>query len=342
MVQLVSQSASTQAAQLLVADLVPPAQCHATVALIPAYNESRFIGSIVLAARQFVDLVVVVDDGSSDNTAEIAQRAGATVVRHTVNQGKATAVNTGFGYVRGLRPKAMVMIDGDGQHWADDIPTVLAPILEGWADVVIGSRFLEVKSEIPAYRQVGQHGLTMVTNLASGVSVSDSQSGFRAFSTQALEQLSFSQGGFSIESEMQFLARDHQLRLAEVPIKVLYAEPAKRNPIHHGVQVLNGILRLVSQTRPLLFFGATGLALFAAGVTLGLYILDIYIRMHTLAIGYSLLMVLLCVLGVLVFFAGIIMHSTRSMLSELRRCLIERISIDRAVRPAGLGEHVLE
>src|SRR3954451_7486812 len=205
----------------------------ATVALIPAYNERRFIGSMVLAVRQFVDLVVVVDDGSSDNTAEIAQRAGATVVRHTLNQGKATAVNTGFSFIRQMCPRAIVMIDGDGQHCPNDIPTVLAPILDGCADVVIGSRFLQVKSAIPAYRQVGQHGLTLMTNLASGVSVSDSQSGFRAFSTRALEQLSFSQGGFSIESEMQFQAREHGLRVVEVPIEVIYAEPAKRNPIKH-------------------------------------------------------------------------------------------------------------
>ena len=322
----------------------PPlyAECAATVALIPAYNERRFIGSMVLAVRQFVDLVVVVDDGSSDNTAEIAQRAGATVVRHTLNQGKATAVNTGFSFIRQLCPRAIVMIDGDGQHCADDIPTVLAPVLDGRADVVIGSRFLQVKSAIPAYRQVGQHGLTIMTNLASGLSVSDSQSGFRAFSARALEQLSFSQGGFSIESEMQFQAREHGLRVVEVPIEVIYAEPAKRSPIKHGIQVLNGILRLVGQTRPLLYFGLTGFALFVSGLALGLHILDIYVRTHNLAIGYSLLTLLLCVLGVLVFFGGIILHSTRSMLSELRSCLLERISSERAVRQAAVGEQVLE
>jgi glycosyltransferase involved in cell wall biosynthesis len=312
------------------------------VALIPAYNEHRFIGSMVLAVRQFVDLVIVVDDGSSDNTAEIAQRAGARVVRHTVNQGKAIAVNTGFSFIRQMAPRAIVMVDGDGQHCADDIPIVLAPILEGHADVVIGSRFLQVKSAIPTYRKVGQHGLTLMTNLASGVSVSDSQSGFRAFSARALDQLSFSQGGFSIESEMQFQAREHGLRVVEVPIEVIYAEPAKRNPIKHGVQVLNGILRLVGQTRPLLCFGLTGLALFVSGLTLGLHILDIYARTHSLAIGYSLVMVLLCVLGVLMFFSGIILHSTRSMLSELRSCLLDRISSEQAARQTTVGEQVLE
>src|SRR5919202_3956184 len=150
------------------------------------------------------------------------------------------------------------MLDGDGQHCAEDIPQVLAPVLDGVADVVVGSRFLEVKSDIPAYRQVGQHGLTLVTNLASGVRISDSQSGFRAFSPLALDALSFSQGGFSIESEMQFLVREHKLRLVEAPIKVIYAEKAKRNPVHHGMQVINGIMRLVGQIRPLLYFGLPG------------------------------------------------------------------------------------
>src|SRR6185503_2783935 len=137
MVQVTPQLAAVREPPLFSADPPPYAESAATVALIPAYNEHRFIGSMVLAVRQFVDLVIVVDDGSSDSTAEIAQRAGARVVRHTVNQGKAIAVNTGFSFIRQMAPRAIVMVDGDGQHCADDIPIVLAPILEGHADVVI-------------------------------------------------------------------------------------------------------------------------------------------------------------------------------------------------------------
>lgn len=111
------------------------------VALIPAYNEERFIGSLVLAVRSFVDYVVVVDDGSTDRTAAIARAAGAVVVQHPLNQGKAEAVNTGFSHLRQLGPQAVVMLDGDGQHRVDDIPAVLAPVLAGEADVVVGSRF---------------------------------------------------------------------------------------------------------------------------------------------------------------------------------------------------------
>jgi glycosyltransferase involved in cell wall biosynthesis len=295
------------------------------VALIPAYNEERFIGSLVLAARAYVDYVVVIDDGSRDSTVEIAKMAGAIVVQHQTNQGKAAAVNTGFAYIRRLDPSAVVMLDGDGQHSADDIPTVLAPVMEGVADIVVGSRFLEVKSDIPIYRQVGQHGLTLATNLASGVRVSDSQSGYRAFSARALDELSFGQGGFSIESEMQFQAREHELRIVEVPIKVIYAERAKRNPFSHGMQVINGILRMIGQTRPLLYFGLAGVTLFMLGAALGLYMIDIFTRTRTLAVGYGLITVMLCVMGMLLFFAGVMLHSTREMMVELRRSLVERL-----------------
>jgi hypothetical protein len=293
-----------------------------TLALIPAHNEERFIGSMVLAVRAYVDEVVVIDDGSADRTSEVARQAGATVLQHRRNGGKAAAVNTGFVYARALHPSAVVMLDGDGQHCADDIPQVLAPITSGRADVVVGSRFLGIKSDIPAYRQVGQHGLTFVTNLASGVRVSDSQSGFRAFSGRAVQHLTFTQGGFSIESEMQFLVKEHRLRVTEAPIKVIYAEKAKRNPVRHGLQVLNGVLRLMTQLRPMQFFGTTGFAVFMVGAMLGVYLTQIYAATQQLAIGYGLLTVLLCVVG-LVLFAGIILHSTRAMIRNVRYSMLD-------------------
>ena len=297
------------------------------IALIPAFNEERFIGSLVLATRPYVDLVVVVDDGSADQTSQIAQAAGAVVLRHQVNQGKAAAANTGFNYLRPLKPAAVVMLDGDGQHSADDIPGVLAPVLEDGADIVVGSRFLSVKSEIPAYRKVGQHSLTLLTNLASGVRVSDSQSGYRAFSRRAVEALTFGQGGFSLESEMQFLATEHALELVEVPIRVLYAEPAKRNPISHGMQVVNAVMQLVGQTRPLFYFGLPGALILVAGILLGLYVVQIYVRSHQLAQGYAMITVMLSVIGLLLLFSAIILHSMRGMVVDLRQRLIERLAV---------------
>lgn len=296
-----------------------PANGAPIIAAIPAHNEARFIGSVVLSTRQYVDLVLVIDDGSTDETATLAEAAGAIVIRHERNGGKGMAVNTAFGKARSLRAKALVLIDGDGQHRTADIKAVLLPILEGTTDVSIGSRFLDIRSEIPGYRQIGQHALTAATNIGSGVRLTDSQSGFRAFSRAAIERLSFRGTGFSVESEMQFLIREHGLRATEVPIGVVYAEPAKRNPVRHGMGVLSGIVRLVSQGRPLLFFGLPGLGLLLLGLVLGLMVVQIYDRTQSLAIGYAMITVLFTIVGVLAIFVGLMLNAMRAILHELRR-----------------------
>lgn len=304
------------------------------VALVPAFNEARFIGSVVLAARRYVDLVVVIDDGSSDDTVAIASDAGAIVVRHSSNRGKAAAVNTGFTYLREYAPRVVVMLDGDGQHRASDIPVMIAPIIEERADIVIGSRFLSIVSAIPAYRQMGQHGLTAITNVASGVTVTDSQCGYRAFSSEAINTLHFRAAGFSIESEIQFMAREHGLRLAEAPVGVIYAEKAKRNPIKHGLQVVDGVLYLMGQVRPLLFFGVAGGLLLLAALAIGMLVVDTYSRTQQLAVGQALITVLVGALGVVVAFAGVILHSVRGMFSDLQKLLLGRArAYDRSVVP---------
>lgn len=290
-----------------------------TIAAIPAYNEARFIGSVVLQCRCHVDTVLVIDDGSHDQTAHIAEAAGATVLRHEHNRGKGEGVNTAFVEARRLGARCLVLIDGDGQHDPSEIPTIAASILAGEADMTVGSRFLDIKSDIPAYRKVGQHGLTMATNLSSGVRLTDSQSGFRAFSAAAINALSFRGSGFSVESEMQFLVREHKLRVVEVPISVVYEEPAKRNPVMHGMAVLNGIVRLVSQGRPLLFFGLPGLIFLFLGFLLGLQVVAIYDATQILAVGYAMIVVLLIITGILAIFVGIILHALRGLLVDLER-----------------------
>lgn len=295
------------------------------VALIPAYNEQRFIGSLVLAVRSYVDEVVVVDDGSNDRTVEIARGAGARVVEHGFNQGKAAGVNSGFFAVRPLQPAAVVLLDGDGQHRAEDIPTLLAPILSGAADVVVGSRFLNVKNRIPTVRKVGQHGLTLLTNVASGVHVTDSQSGFRAFSGAAVEALSFRQAGFSVESEMQFRVGELQLRVVEVPINVIYAEKAKRNPLRHGMQVVNGVMRVASESRPLSSLGSLGVA-----ALLGAFLLQLEVEIFSdgnmlLRVARESLTEILFVVGTMLLFAAIVRHSVRGIMVEMQRTILERL-----------------
>jgi glycosyltransferase involved in cell wall biosynthesis len=287
------------------------------VAVIPAYNEERYIGSVVLKTRKQVDTVVVVDDGSTDLTAEIAKAAGAIVVRHESKQGKGKALNTGFRRVRELDPAAIVMLDGDGQHMPQEVPQVLAPVLHGDADLVVGSRYLQKGNGVPRHRVWGHRAFNLLTRVASGVGASDSQSGFRAFSPRAIDSIRFSSDGFSVESEMQFLAKEHGLRLVEVPITADYLDKPKRPVVNHGLTVLNGVMRMVGQYRPLLFFGLPGLVVLLVGIGWGGWVVSIYQRSGQLAVGYTLISVLLTILGSLSLFAGVILHSIRGLLLEL-------------------------
>jgi glycosyltransferase involved in cell wall biosynthesis len=295
-----------------------PEQRQQVVAVIPAHNEERFIGSVVLRARTHADLVMVVDDGSTDATAEIAEAAGAVVIRHERNQGKGTALNTGFQKARDFCACCVVLLDADGQHFPEEIPVLLAPILSGEADLVIGSRYLNGRDRrVPGHRVWGHRVFNMLTRAASGVGATDSQSGFRAMSQRALRELSFSSAGFSVESEMQFLARERGLRVVEAPITPDYAEKPKRPVVQHGLMVLNGVLRLIGQYRPLLFFGLPGLIVLVIGLGWGVYVVELYRLRGGLAVGYAMISVLLTILGSLGLFAGIILHSIRGLLLEL-------------------------
>jgi glycosyltransferase involved in cell wall biosynthesis len=287
------------------------------VAVIPAFNEERAIGSVILKVQPYVDEIIVVDDGSADATAEIARRAGATVVVHEVNLGKGAALQTGFRHARDRRADAIVTMDGDGQHMPAEIPKVVQPVLDDVADIVVGSRYLEPTSDVPLARIWGHRVFNFITNRSSGVNSTDSQSGFRAFSQHALQSFRFTSSSFSVESEMQFLAHERGLRLVEVPIVIRYDDPPKRNVFMHGLIVLNGIMRLIGQHHPLLFFSLPGLIALLLGLGLGMHVVNQYTAYGQLAVGYGLITVLLLVVGHVSFFAGVILHSVRGLLLAL-------------------------
>jgi glycosyltransferase involved in cell wall biosynthesis len=298
-----------------------PAGRPRVIALIPAHNEERCIGSVILRTREYVHEVIVVDDGSHDNTARIAEAAGAQVIRHPTNRGKGQALSTGFRAARKRQPDILIVLDSDGQHSPDEIPLLVESIQANNADMVVGSRFhqAEQMAKIPQGRRLGLRAITTVTNVLSGVDVSDSQSGFRAFSPRALNLLSFSGAGFSVESEMQFLSREHGLRVVEVAISADYEEPAKRHPMVQGFDVLNGVMNLVGQTRPLLFMGFTGLVLMLVGLMVGLDVVAIYMATHMLAVGYALISVMCVIMGTMSLFSGIMLHSIRALLITMLR-----------------------
>lgn len=307
-------------AQLTAAQVMCHEHMPDVVAVIPAFNEERFIASVVISTLQYVGRVIVVDDGSSDLTASLAELAGAQVIRQPQNMGKARALTSGFQAALLWCPRAIVCLDGDAQHRAMDLPKMVAPILTGLSDVVIGSRFLEVRNEAPKWRQAGQMTLTAVTNTASGVHVTDSQSGFRAFSPAAAQALQFSSAGLSVESEMQFALANTKLRVTEVPIEVHYKDGNKRNPVVHGLQVIDAIISLVARRRPLLFFSLPGALGAALGLVLGFGGLFLHSR------EFQMLDLVLVMGGLLMAVTGVVLHSVQNLAGQLNVEFREAIS----------------
>ncbi len=213
------------------------------VAIIPAYNEEKALADVIDRTLEHVDEVIVVDDGSSDKTSEVAIEAGARVIKHSVNLGKGEALKSGFKAIGD--DSIIITIDGDGQHNPSEIPDLVRPIIEDGADLVNGSRYMNGPEEnTPAYRRVGQKVLDIATNISAGTKVTDSQSGFRAFSPKSKNVFRFKDTGFGIESEMLVDAAEAGLKIVEVHITVRYdLDGSTKDPITHGVGVLFNIAK---------------------------------------------------------------------------------------------------
>lgn len=295
--------------------------------VIPAHNEERFIGSVVLTALEYATRVIVVDDGSTDRTGEVAQAAGAKVIRVDPQGGKGRALNAGFRYMRQVNARVVVTIDGDAQHDAQEIPIVARPVIEGGADIVIGSRFLAVRSRIPWWRKIGQAVLTWTTNTMSGARVTDSQSGYRAFSARALELMMFQTSGLSAESEMQFLIDEHHLRVVEVPIHVQYLDGNKRNPVRHGFQVIDAIMAIVARKHPLLFFAMPGVILIVLGCLFGF---DALAQIPRFGVPVNLFLATIAAMvgGILLLLTGILLHSIEFVTMKISTLIRDTGSLD--------------
>jgi glycosyltransferase involved in cell wall biosynthesis len=275
---------------------------------MPAYNEAKYIGSVILQARRFADEVVVVDDGSSDATANIARLAGATVVRHEYNQGYGSSIRTLLTEANKRDAAILVVLDADAQHNPDEIPRLVEGIKDG-ADIVIGSREMQ-KNKIAGYRRLGQKVLSRMTKVASGQRLSDTESGFRAYSRKAIATLELKETGMAISAEIISAATSRGLIIAEVPVSVTYTgDGSTLNPVKHGLGVFNRILVMISERRPLLFFSLFGGIFLAIGLAAGGVVIWIfYFGANVLATGLAMVSILFVTIGMLTVFTGLILN----------------------------------
>ncbi len=238
------------------------------IAAIPCLNEEAFIGDIVTRAKKYVDKVIVIDDGSTDNTSEAAQAAGAEVIKHETKQGAGAATRTAFEVVKRSQADILVTLDGDGQHNPDEIPQLLAPILNGEADLVIGSRFLpprqstsqespvispppqlstndyRLPTNIPRYRKFGIDVITFLYNFGSKGRVSDAQCCFRAQNRKLIEAVNITEAGFGFSVQVLIQARKKGFTIKEVPISCIYhSQSSSMNPITHGLGVAFDVIK---------------------------------------------------------------------------------------------------
>ncbi len=287
---------------------------------IPCYNEEVAIGSLVLRASQYADHVIVLDDGSTDKTAEVARLAGAQVLVHDVNMGKGAALRDLFAYATQSGFGIIVIIDGDGQHNPDDIPKLLDPLLHDEADVVNGSRYLSGEAgSTPRYRRFGQVVLDRVIHLGlnGDVTITDTQSGFRAFSMKTAPFFKFNSDKLTIDSEMLMDAANAQLRIKEVDVGVRYdVGSSSKNPISHGLQVLSGVLRSIEFNSPLLALTVPGLVMVAIAAGIAAFVVQAYFIVGHVVLGPTLLMLLLTVVGTFLVLTGIILHSLSALVDS--------------------------
>jgi glycosyltransferase involved in cell wall biosynthesis len=249
---------------------------------IPAFNEEQTIARVILEAQKFSDKVIVCDDGSIDYTAKIAESLGADVVRHEKNGGYGASIKSLFVRAQELNVDVFVTLDADGQHEPNEIPTVIKPILDGEADVVIGSRFVDKKgtAEMPLYRQLGARLITKMVNGSAKNGITDSQSGFRAYSHNALDRLTFFEDGMGASVEILLKANKSDLRIVEVPSTCKYntsnGNTSTEHPLTHAMGVVFLLIRLIVEERPLLFLGVPSLLCLLIGVGFGIWMLQVY------------------------------------------------------------------
>lgn len=285
---------------------------------IPAFNEEKNIAVLIIQLKKIADKIIVCNDGSTDLTSKIAEELGATVINHEKNLGYGAAIRSIFLKSRDLDGDILVTFDADGQHRIEDIDKVINPIINGESDLVIGSRFLdESEKEVPQYRKVGIKIITKITNATIKKQLTDSQSGFRAYSKKILNELNPSELGMGISTEILIKASTKNFRISEVPIKIIYkGDTSTHNPISHGSSVLFSTIKYTSIEHPLKFYGIPSVILFAIGLFLTYYSVEYYADIGRLNTNLTLVSAGVMLTAIVLSVAGILLYSLISVVRE--------------------------
>jgi len=284
---------------------------------IPAYNEEKNIASIIIKLKKITDSIIVCDDGSSDMTSDISKNLGAIVITHKKNMGYGVAINSIFQKAKELNIDLLVTFDADGQHRVEDIEKVVEPIKNNTADLVIGSRFLDKKSNVPNYRKIGIKVITKITNASIKKKLTDSQSGFRAYNKQVLSQISPSDIGMGISTEILIKSSSKGLRIMEVPVTILYSgDTSTHNPVSHGTSVLLSTIKFTSIEHPLKFYGIPSVIFLIIGGIFTTLAIQYYIDVGRLNSNLTLIGGGTVLIGIIFLICAILLYSLVSVVRE--------------------------
>tara|TARA_Y100000310_G_scaffold109992_1_gene108479 strand:- start:389 stop:1273 length:885 start_codon:yes stop_codon:yes gene_type:complete len=286
---------------------------------IPAYNEEKNIAKIIVHLKKMADQIIVCDDGSTDSTSTIAKSLGAIVINHPKNLGYGSAIKSIFLRAREINADMLVTIDADGQHKIEDVQSVIKPIVDGHADISIGSRFLKEGDGVPNYRKLGIKVITKVTNSSLSDKITDAQSGFRAYNKKVLQSLTPSDSGMGISTEILIKSSNLGLKIAEVPTEIQYeGETSSQNPVSHGTGVLMSTLKYISIERPLVFYGIPSFIFFIIGLTFTFFAAQYYAEIGRLNTNLTLIAGGSLLIGVILIVTTILLYSLVSVVREGR------------------------
>lgn len=285
---------------------------------LPAFNEEKHLEKILSQIQQFTKNIIVCNDGSSDNTKNIAKKMGVITINHERNLGYGAAIKSIFLKAKEIDADILITFDADGQHNVNNIENVIEPLKNDTSDIVIGSRFLGKENKsIPKYRKVGIKVITKITNISSDKQLTDSQSGFRGYSKKVLNKITLTEQGMGVSTEILLKANKLRFRITEVPITINYeGDTSTHNPVSHGTSVILSTMKFVSIEHPLKFYGIPGLVFLMIGLFFMGWTIQEFTETRRIITNIALTGFGSLIFGMMLLMTSIILYSLVSVVRE--------------------------